>query len=251
MSTSKKLICAIAIGAVFLMTGGMVEVADQFFAAVKANDIETAYSYLSEDFKATTSKEELQRYLARNALAQFKEANWSERSVKGGRGILTGSITTVSGGVVPVKVSFVKGESGWKIYSVQKPAAGLQEEASQEMPSKAEQRKLVRSAMQIFAVSANEKSMKKFHDAISTMWRKQYSVAKLDEAYGPIMKIGVDLTILRNINPVFDQKTALDEDGVLLLKGHYPTKPNRVYFEQKYIYQGLDWKLLGFNINIR
>jgi len=42
-----------AIVAVFYFTAGMADTADAFFSAIKKQDIATARSYLSEDFKAS------------------------------------------------------------------------------------------------------------------------------------------------------------------------------------------------------
>lgn len=241
----------IAIVAVTLMTSGMSEVADNFFAAVKSDDYEEAYSLLSDDFKSNTSKSQLEIYLNKNALTSFKEASWGSRSVNGGRGELTGSIATESGGVVPISIGFVQGGKDWKIYSIKKPSAGLQEEAeSGQLPSEEEQVKLVVDSMNIFAISNSEKSMKKFHDHISYLWQKQFSVGQLDEAYDDLYSVEVDLTVLEKYSPQFNAKAAVD-DGILILSGLYPTKPARVLFEQKYIYEGLSWKLIGFDINLK
>ena len=43
----------------------------------------------------------------------------------------------------------------------------------------------------------------------------------------------------------------VDDVGVLLLSGYYPTKPSQVYFEHKYIYEGVSWKLVGFKIEAK
>lgn len=246
------IVIAIAVGAVFYFTSDMVSVAEDFFSAVKSGEMPRAYSYLSEDFKANTSEKALAAFLSKNGLTGFKKASWGERSISGSRGQLTGSITTESGGVVPIKMSLVKGETGWKIYSIEKPAAGVQEAAApRQLPSEDEQIKLVAGAMQVFARAVNEKSMARFHAYCSNLMQKQLSIAKLDESFGVFYTSGLDLTVLEGMSPVFDEKSAINEDGVLIIKGQYPTKPSRVFFEQKYIYEGLGWKLLGFNINVR
>ncbi|MHC1727699.1 MAG: hypothetical protein AB9866_17135 [Syntrophobacteraceae bacterium] len=243
---------AVAVGAVFYFTSDMVSVAEDFFSSVKAGKMTKAYSYLSEDFKANTSEKALTDFLAKNGLNGFKQASWGERSISGNRGHLTGSITTESGGVIPIKMSFVKGEPGWKIFSIEKPAAGVQETATpRQLPTEDEQVKLVAGAMNVFAKAVNEKSMAKFHSYCSNLMQKQLSVSKLDESFGVFYTSGMDLTLLEGYSPAFDEKAMINEDGVLIIKGHYPTKPSHVFFEQKYIYEGLGWKLLGFNINVK
>lgn len=245
-------VVVIAIVAVMFMTAGMSGTADKFFAAVKSDNYDEAYSLLSDDFKANTSKNQLKQYLEKNTLNKFKEASWESRSVNGGRGELTGSVTTETGGVVPISLGFVKGESEWRIYSIQKPSSGIQEETeAAQLPSEKEQIKLVSDAMHIFAVSVKDKSMDKMYDHVSNLWQKQFTVEKFNEAFGSFFQFGDALMVLDQHSPQFSEKATINEDGVLMLKGLYPTKPNQVYFEQKYIYEGLGWKLMGFNVNIK
>ena len=242
----------IAIMAVMFMTSGMSDTADKFFAAVKSDNYDEAYSLLSEDFKSNTSKSQLKSYLSKNALTEFKEASWESRSVNGGRGKLTGSITTENGGVVPISLGFVKGENDWKIYSIKKPSSGIQEETeSVQLPSEAEQIKLVSDSMHVFALSVKEKNMKKMYRHVSHLWQKQFTVEKFNEAFKSFFQFGDALMILDQYSPQFSKKASINDDGVLILEGLYPTKPNKVYFKQKYIYEGLGWKLMGFNVNIK
>lgn len=35
------------------------------------------------------------------------------------------------------------------------------------------------------------------------------------------------------------------------MKGYFPTRPDRFQFEQKYIYEGVGWKLVGFSYEIK
>lgn len=244
-------VVALAFAAIFYFTADMVGAADEFFVAVKDKEIDTAYSYLSDDFKAGTSQSELTAFMEKNQLDNFQEANWQSRSINGGRGDLVGSITTSKGGVVPIAISFVKGQDGWKIYAIQKPSSGLQAESSDlQLPSEKEQVQLVRESMQAFAVSVNEGSMAKFHEYASNLWQQQFSVDDLDQAFGVFYELGADLTVLDGYSPRFNSATSFDEDGFLLIAGHYPTKPNQLQFEQKYIFEGLGWKLAGFSAYI-
>jgi len=241
-----------AIAAGFYFTSGMVDTADAFFAAVKQKDIAKARGYLAEDFKASTDEKALQDFLSKSAIANFKESSWSSRQVSGGRGELVGSITTDSGGVVPLKVSFVKENGAWKIYALQKPAAGVQAESpSLSVPSKADGVALVRQSIHDFVVSVEKKNMEHFRGTVSQLWQKQITTEKLNEAFKPIMDSGANWSVLDSFEPVFSSDAKVDENGVLLLAGYYPTKPNQVHFEQKFVYEGVAWKLIGFKIQAK
>lgn len=242
----------LGLGGVIYFTAGMVDTAEKFFTCLRDDQYQQAYGLLSRDFKATTSMDELKAYVAKNGMNDYRAASWDNRSINGSRGTLTGSITTESGEVIPVTLNFVKGESGWKIYSLEKPSSGLLDESNNHtIPDEKEQVRLVAKSMHEFAESVNQKSMQQFHQYISNLWRSQFSVKQLDDAYGSLYASGTDLTVLDRLSPQFTQKASIDENGVLLLQGVYPTRPSKVSFSQKYIYEGFGWKLMGFNINIK
>jgi hypothetical protein len=245
-------VLVLALGAVFFFTSGMVSVADDFFLAIKKQDIAAARSYLSEDFKLNTDEAALRDFLTKGALLNYKKTSWSNRQISGGRGELNGEVITQNGGVVPLKLMFVKENDAWKIYAIQKPTAGLQpQETSPAIPSKAQQIALFKRSAHDFAVSVNDKSMEHFRSTVSQLWQRQYTTEKLNETFGKLFDVGVDLTVLDGLDPVLDPVSALGDNGELVLTGTFPTQPNKVHFEQTYIYEGIDWKLLGLHINIK
>lgn len=213
------IVFVLGLTAVFFFTSDMVTVADEFFVAAGAGDLDKAYQLLSEDFQNSVTREQLSGYLAANSLDTYQQAHWNSRSVNGNRGELVGSITTLSGGTVPVTCSFVKGESGWKIYSIQKPVAGFSEEhASRQLPSEEEQIRLVirlvAESIHVFVEAVHEKSMARLHAHASNLWQQQVTVARLDEAFNFFYGIEGDLRVLNNLSPQFDQKASIDEDGL-------------------------------------
>ena len=270
----------LVVGVVFYLTGDMVDTADSFFKAVKQNDIAKARDYLAEEFKAAADEKALRDFLSNTALLNFKETSWGERRISGSRGELDGSVKTETGGTIPVKMTLVKENGAWKIYSLQKSAAGLtsKEEpgASQQSgpstakesgsskpavvltpkgatgaePGKAEQIVLVKKSMHDFGVSLKARSMEHFRNNISNLWQQQFTTQKLDEAYGKIIQAELDLSVLDTLEPILDQEAQIDQNGVLILKGHYATQPTRVKFQQKFIKEGGAWKLLGFQFSL-
>lgn len=245
-------VVALAVGAIFYFTADMVSSAEGFFTAIKRNNLDEAYGYLSEDFRTNTSKAELGHFLGANGIDDIRQADWQSRSVNGGRGKLTGSVTTENNGVVPLSLSFVKSRDGWKIYSIEKPASGIRTESgAQEMPSERQQVRLVSESMHVFAESLNDGNMIRFHSHVSGLWQQQFSPENFEESFAPFFGKGLDLTVLKDLSPQFTTRPMINDEGVLIIKGQYPTKPKKVFFEQKYIYEGLGWKLVGFSADIK
>ncbi len=242
----------LAVTAAFYFTSGIVDTADDFFKTVKEQNMAKARGYLSEDLKASTDEKALADFLSKEAILNFKECSWSNRQVSGDRGELDGSIKTETGGVIPIKMMFVKENGKWKIYAIQKPTTGLQSEnASSNVPSKSAQIALVKQSMHDFVVSVGRKDMEHFRSTVSQLWQKQHSTEQLNQAFKSIIDSDANWVVLDNFEPVMAAESTIDKDGVLVLTGYYPTKPAQVYFKQKYINEGSSWKLLGFNINVK
>jgi len=245
-------VIALVVAAVFYFTSGLVDTADAFFNSVKQKDIAKARSFLSEDFKASTDENALEAFLSEGALLNFKEANWSQRSIEGlGRGALTGSIITESGGVTPITLMFVKENDAWKIYAIHNSPAGLQsQDSAPSLPTSADQAALTKQSMRDFAAGINSKNMESFRETISQFWKKQVTTEELNKAFATFMDQNIDLTVLEPLEPVFDGEPRIDEDGLLVITGNYPTEPSQVAFDHRYLYEGSAWKLVGFNIDI-
>lgn len=90
-----------------------------------------------------------------------------------------------------------------------------------------------------------------FHDHIAGIWQQQFSVDDLDQAYKAFCDANIDLTVLDDLTPQFTISSELDQNGILLIAGLYPTRPSQLDFEQKYVCEGLSWKLVGFSANIK
>ncbi len=78
---------------------------------------------------------------------------------------------------------------------------------------------------------------------------KQYSVQKLDEAFDAFYKLGW-IQGVDNYGPHLT-KSPYKQGRRLTIKGRYPTKPSQVFFEFKYVYEGLGWKLVAISVNIK
>lgn len=118
-------VCGSGVALVVSSFSGMTEAADGFFAALRARDYPAARAFMAEEFQASTSDAELAALVERSALSSYKAAHWSSRSRENGRGRLSGTLETATGGSIPMELSLVKEGGSWKIYALRKPAAGI------------------------------------------------------------------------------------------------------------------------------
>lgn len=167
-------------------------------------------------------------------------------------GTLEGTITTKSGDSIPLTIQFIKNQDVWKIFSITKQSAGLQEvqktkvkteiqkeevetkvksiKLTPQLPSKEKLISLTQENTQIFAQAVNEKNMSGFYDNISSFWQKEINAKALDKAFDAFYQAGINFTALKNITPILDKERTLLKDGRLTTEGHYPTSPSVVYF---------------------
>ncbi|NND66137.1 MAG: hypothetical protein HKN19_01000 [Halioglobus sp.] len=242
---------ALVLAGVMYLTAGMVEVGDEFFDAARKGDIDQAHSQLAREFQASATKGELLAFLDTLHLQDVEEVQWGERSFSSGRGNLAGTLKLKGGGRVPLNIDLIEEEDGWKIYAIHKSLVGIQETpAAKVVPADEEVVRLVNESTLVFAESVYEKNMGRFRNHISVLWQDQTDVATLDGIFAGFFGLESDLRVLRGFAPVFTAPPAIDDRGVLVVAGHYPTQPDKFHFEQRYIYEGVGWKLVGFSANI-
>jgi hypothetical protein len=258
MPTWVKVILGIVVAIILLIvvvmyaTSGMTKAADRFFAAVHDRQMDKAYAALSADFRASASQADLTAYLNHNGLADITGTSWSSRSINGGQGELSGTVTNAAGDALPIKLTMVKGDGGWKIQSILKTAAGARVSgATPAIPPEAQQVALIRDTLGAFADSVAAQDMTTFRSHVSNLMQQQFTVAQLDQAYRPFYVMGSSLQMIKAMTPAFDRPAAINDDGVLVIDGRYPTEPNLFTFTAKYVYEGTDWKPIGLEVNVK
>jgi hypothetical protein len=119
------------------------------------------------------------------------------------------------------------------------------------LPSDKELKALAFDSLFAFNKAVQDKSFAKFHEErLSPVFQKQFPLAKFTAAFQVFLDKGYDISNIAKSEPVFDTPPAIDSDGLLVLKGHYPTKPNKVTFKLTYVYEASAWKLLGINVQV-
>jgi hypothetical protein len=235
---------------VWRLTAALADTADHFFLALSAGDLDKARGYLAEDFRAATSEADLRNFVERSALMNYESASWTSRRIENASGWLAGNIKTASGGSIPMEISLVHENGGWKILSLRKPEAGILSQEGLQPPAAAEQLRITRDATAKLADAITRRDFNEFHGAISALWRKQVTVAQLVEAFRSFTDQQADLSMLKGMDARI-QSAAFGDDGAFEIAGSYPTKPNTVVFRYRYVYEGVDWKLIGVNLEMK
>ena len=120
-----------------------------------------------------------------------------------------------------------------------------------EVPTSKEVRKLALDSLLLFNVAIQTKSFDNFYTKISQLWQKEITPEELLRIFRSFAEQNVNIALIVKEQPDFDEAPTVNNDGILVLKGSYPTQPNKVFFELKYVFEDESWKLVGINVQVK
>lgn len=243
-------------------TKGLAKSANEFFTLIKEGKVDQAYNLTAKEFQASTSLEVFTQFLEMTTLKDFSKARWTTRSINNNLGKLIGSIHTREGGTVPVEIDLVKEEGKWKIISLTRKAVGLTEKepaeavtpspaAGKEIPSEEGLTSVINETISLLGAGINKNDFGDFYGHISKLWQSQTDEPSLKMAFREFIEKKIDLTIVQGQAPVLSEAPYIDQDGVLRLKGYYPTQPYMVQFDLGYLYEHPNWKLISISVSTK
>ena len=239
-------------GVAFYLKRGMERSAEGLFAAIESESLSQAQGFLARSLRTPEGDAWLKTTLAESELLDARSTNWTEQKSDKGFGELTGTVTRERGGVVPIRLLFVREHLAWKLYAIRRPFnEEMPEPIAPLIPDKHEQVTLVKRAIRDFAASVQSRNMSYFRSTLAPSRRALYTTEKLNEAFGGFFDIQEDLASLETVEPSVDEATRSDASGEVTMRGHFNTSPKQVHFLQKYAYEQTDWRLLSFKIDIK
>ncbi len=151
-------------------------------------------------------------------------------------------------------LKFIFEKSQWKLIGIYvSPGEDSTPEAStslvSEIPPDSELASLANSSVMLLATALSRDDFSDFCAAIAKLWQGQTTMEKLRDQFKVFMEKKISLTLIEGTAPVFTEKPIVDSNKVLILTGHYPTKPYRVEFRLKFIQEESQWKLVGINVS--
>jgi hypothetical protein len=118
------------------------------------------------------------------------------------------------------------------------------------LPSDKDLKGLATATMAAFADAAKRQDFQTFHTKLSTMLQIQATPDKLRRAFRSFARQN-ELAALNQLGPVIENEICLDQEGLLKLVGHYPTRPQATTFRRAYIHEQTAWKLLGIHVAMK
>jgi hypothetical protein len=80
---------------------------------------------------------------------------------------------------------------------------------------------------------------------------RELGAARLQYAFQAFVQEQINIGGIAGMEPVLDRAPWVNTDGLLVISGHYPTKPYRVLFSLRYWYELPSWRLFGMDVKFQ
>lgn len=130
-------IIIVAVALALFFTRGLGEAAREQLSAIKAGDLQAAYSMTSKAFQEATSFDKFKKVVeTTSVLSNYADATFTERKVENGIGYLKGTIKSSDGAKMQIEYQLVKENDNWKIQAFRLSPVGIsQDQVNQEQAS--------------------------------------------------------------------------------------------------------------------
>lgn len=239
---------------------------DDFFGQLQKKNYKEAYASTSVAFQAQLGAKQFEAIVRDTNLDTPLAIAWTTQTTSNKEVILKG-VAQTGNSETEFYADLLKEYGAWRLYSLSTPATddpkklvdifnrmnhGLtfNDTFTRKVPNDEEARALVTDTVQKFNECLHKKDFKSFYEYTSALWQAQTSEEQVSKAFKGFIDNNITLDYLKDTKAVFDEPPRFDSDGHLLIKGYYPTQPNRVVFSFKYIFELPKWRLLGVTLKM-
>ncbi len=129
--------------------------------------------------------------------------------------------------------------------------ASFTDSLNRPVPDQETVQQLVQETMTQFNAALISGSFTEFYQVLSRAWQVQLTERQLQRAFQTFIDRKVDLTEAMKLEAVFEEQPKITTEGLLVISGHYPWSPFRVFFNLKYMHEQNQWKLFGIDVNLK
>lgn len=155
----------------------------------------------------------------------------------------------VDGDALNFTLKYNNEANAWKLVGVNidfKPGSG---KTTRQVPSETEIKKLTDSTLLSFNSAVQSKDFDAFYKSIAKLWQDETTPDKLADTFKDYVEKKLDIgSVVKTVKPTFEPAPEINSDGVLIVQGSYPIKPDKLTFVLKYLNEYGTWKLVGINV---
>ncbi len=223
---------AMGIGIIFLvnaLTSGMSTTTDEFFLALKNNDLKTAYSKTAISFQHRVPQDKFDTYLDTRSLKQVISQSWTAKSISGDTGYFAGSIKHDDGSVLGYRLNFVNENESWKIadfipnYVKENTNSSDSNGVGRAIVQTPE--KLVQDTMGLFYDDLIAGDFTNFYNAIDSSWKTEITADDFTKqflsSYTDDEKEGLQMIIKYPVKITSDLQQTINEADIRTIEFEY------------------------------
>jgi hypothetical protein len=239
------------VAGIFAVTRPVVEASEQFLALLGNGKIAEAYASAADGLRAQQDEASFARAVQQLALTEYSSVSWHNREIRFQEGIAEGTVTVKNGLSKNILVQLVHEQDKWKVAGIRFGGVELATAvASTSLPPAAELEQMVTATLLDFNEAVQAKDFTGFYGTLSAIWRNETTPAKLRTVFKEFVDKNIDLSLIKGIKPQLAPATAVNDDGLLVVTGDFPTQPSQIQFELKYAHERAGWKLIGIWLDV-
>jgi hypothetical protein len=122
---------------------------------------------------------------------------------------------------------------------------------AQKPPDAFTQEVLIKSTLLTFNDANVTGNYTVLHAKLSKPFRDKFSPERLKEAFKVFHEKRIDFDLIAAKQPIASKPAQVNDNGVLMLHGHFDTTPSRLYYELDYIMSDGEWKPIRINVRLK
>lgn len=238
-----------------------------FFELIAAGKAADAYESATESLKAQQNDKFFAQTVKELDLVNFASMTNETPEIDRNSAKLRLEMTTKTGKRMPLIVTLVDERGAWRVHTIRTPksmetgisanlfgAAGkgttFGDTLNQPAPDAQEVNRLIETHLLMFDEAIQQGSFDEFYERVSRGWQKQLTKGQLTREFQPFIDKKISLAGIRGREPVMEEPVSVTTDGLVITKGYYDTRPFRVLFTLKFIYELPKWRLFGMDVSI-
>lgn len=122
---------------------------------------------------------------------------------------------------------------------------------AQKVPDVLTQEVIIKATLMTFNDANVTGNYAVMHAKLSKPFRDKYSPQQLADAFKVFRDNRIDFDLIVAKPPVASQAPRVNDNGVLILYGHFDTTPSRVHYELEFIMSDGEWKPIRINVQLK
>lgn len=258
ITASIGVISILVASSIYLFPYGLTSAANEFLATARNGKDNSELQYLVKDRASYKISHDNNHQLTNNTISDitaYKSATWGKRKLEFALGgfplaILDGRLTTMSGKQKKIRFFFTKTKGEWDVDEVQianKNSDKNRHDSS--MPKPSQQVALVKNTFKEYALSISSKDFNRFYHFHSVFSRVMMKEA-IANSYRHFISDKITFLPLLNDEPVVTTASLNNKTKILTLTGYYQGTKKKLFFIQKYIFEGFGWGFVDMHLKI-